>query len=252
MRSYTRKRGRPTYRRRYKRRKTGGVSKTIWKASKRAAKAQVYKMSETKRLHYVSNVQGIGTLNFDLTAFNPFQPFTTGTLQSNVIGNEIDVRYFEIRYKLIHTATQQDTLSPLVMRVTLVRTPVVWPLDSPSLPYIGASSIPSIFIGNGNTRENFKFDSNQVKVLGRKTVTLHGKTGNTNAATNYRFGRIKFRKLKGKKTFMTTGSASPSTAVGRIRQGQYYILIELMAGNNTSGTNNYSVQYDWSMYYKDM
>ena len=59
----------------------------------------------------------------DLSAINPFQPFQSGTLQNTVIGNEIDVRYFEFRYKLVHNAAAEKLIGPIHLRVTLLKTP---------------------------------------------------------------------------------------------------------------------------------
>nr|QJB18555.1 MAG: capsid protein [Genomoviridae sp.]QJB18589.1 MAG: capsid protein [Genomoviridae sp.] len=249
------------YRKKYKRRKysrkrkynKGRVSKTIWKASKKAAKAQVYRMSETKRLHFVNNLQGIASgTNYNITAFSPFQPFTNGLLQGNVIGNDIDVRYFEIRYMLFHNAAINFLAEPVNMRVTLLKTPTVWTLGAPNLPYIPDANIPAIFIGNPNGRLNFKFDSNLVKVISQKTINMRGETGSTNVGITYRHGKIKLRGLKGKKTFMAGTGLNLQNSFGQVRQGQYYVVIQLFTGSNSAGNNDIKLQYDWSMYYKDM
>jgi len=249
---YKRKYKRRKYSRRSYKKRRNRVSKTVWKASKRAAKAQVYKMSETKRLHFVNNFVGVATgQSADLSAINPFQPFQNGTLQNTVVGNEIDVRYFELRYKLVHSAAAEKLISPIHFRVTLLKTPNVWPLGTPTLPYIPSTSIPNIFITGGVPLNN-KLDSNQVKVLSQKTITLRPITGNTNSTNYYRFGKIKFRGLKGKKTFMSVFPSNINTSLGNIRQGQYYIMLQLIMAQNSTAADNVGLYYDWSMYYKDM
>jgi len=209
-------------------------------------------MSETKRLHFVNNFVGVATgQSADLSAINPFQPFQNGTLQNTVVGNEIDVRYFELRYKLVHSALAEKLISPIHFRVTLLKTPNVWPLGTPTLPYIPSTSIPNIFITGGVPLNN-KLDSNQVKVLYQKTITLRGITGNTNSTNYYRHGKIKFRGLKGKKTFMSVFPSNINTSLGNIRQGQYYIMLQLIMAQNSTAADNVGLYYDWSMYYKDM
>lgn len=191
-----------------------------------------------------------------MTAFNPFQPFVSGDLQNNVIGQDIHVRYFEIRYHLRHIAQAEALSSPVYMRVTLVRTPVIWPLGAPTAPYIPYGNIPSDVqvptVSVGTFPLNSKWNSNIVKVLSSKTILLRGYTGNTAATTNFRVGRVRLRGLKGKKTFMTQYSSDVDLSLGRIKQGQFYVIIELYTGNASSSTNNIDVRYDWSMYYKDM
>lgn len=179
-------------------------------------------------------------------------PFENGMLGNNVIGYDIDVRYMEIRYYIYKNSTLATNLGePLYVRFTLVKTPLWWTLGSPTLPFIPDSNIPvDTQIGGGGTQQlTYKWNSNVVKVLQQKTVVLRP---SFNGTSNFKYGRVRFRKLKGKKTFMVQNSTDVEIAQGRIRQGQYYIVIEMDQSLNASASNNAGMYYDYSVYYKDM
>lgn len=214
----------------------------------------VNKMSETKRMHYTNNAQGIATgVNYNTTALNPFQPFFNGELQNDIIGNEIDVRYFELRYYIYHTSsTVNDVAVPTFVRWTLVKSPQVWALGSPTAPYIPETNMPfALRLGTGATMPitNTKFNSNVVKVLWQKTIRLGPPPF---GPTNVRYGKIKPRGLKGKKTFMGAVGSNISNTNGQIRQGQYYLICDMWTRNNATASNNILMTYDFSLYYKDM
>lgn len=252
MRSYKkRKYGKKPYRKRK------GIPKRQWKASKKAAKQVFNRMVETKKQHIIGNVQGIASGNFyDLVGYNPFTRLSTGDEQDQIVGNEFWVRYFELRFFLTHTAAAQGMIPELHLRFTLLKTARILPLQA-GTPYVTAANIPAEFwaygtIGTPSEGGEFlrKFNSNVVKVLYQKRYTLGGKTGNTNVATVGRFGKVKFRGIKGRKTYSQAfGQALDS--LGNLKNGNYYVLIEMYSPYVATESNDYSLRYDTSLYYKD-
>lgn len=210
-------------------------------------------MSETKKLHVLGSLQGIGTgLNYNRTALSPFMPFENGLLHNQVIGTEIDVRYFEIRYRLFRSSTTNSNLGePTVVKFTLIKTPRIWTLGTPTLPFIPDANIPTnATIGGGSPAFlNAKWNSNVVKVLASKTVRL---PAGYNSSSNFKYGRVRFRQLRGKKNFMVGNSTDVEIALGEVRQGQYYIVMEMYQSIPSGTSHNTQMHYDWSMYYKDM
>ena len=118
-------------------------------------------------------------------------------------------------------------------------------------PYVVDAAFPTYLrIGAGGNIPitNTKFNSQAVKVLWQKTVRLK----DMNALWTIKYGKIKPKGLKGKKTFRYAYSADVDLAQGNVRQGNYYLICDMWALTNASASHNISLSYDFSIYYKDM
>lgn len=205
-------------------------------------------------MHFIGNTQGIASgTNYNRTAVNLFQPFANGSSIQSVIGNEITVRYVEIRYRLFHSSSSaNDVASPVFVRFTVVKTPQIWQLASSVAPYIPEANIPLsavILSGSNMPIITSKFNGGAVKVLWQKSVRLYGPPF---GGFNQKIGKVKPKGYKGKRTFMVQHPSDVTFANGNIRQGQTYLVIDMYTSGNASATNNITMYYDWSMYYKDM
>lgn len=216
-------------------------------------------MSETKRLHFTSSSQGIATgVNYNRTAVNLFQPFVNGDNVGDVIGTEIDVRYLELRYRAYHTSQSgYDMMTPVWIRFTVVKTPAVWALGSPTAPFVPEANIPpNVTLPTGTSMPIVlsKFNSDAVKVLWQKKVVVPRAPYTPGASTNaaVKIGKIKPKGYKGKKNFMAQWSSDVGNALGQTRQGQFYLVIDMWMQNAAAATHNFIMNYDWSMYYKDI
>ncbi|AGU67646.1 capsid protein [Faeces associated gemycircularvirus 12] len=249
----------------YKRRKynKNKVSKKVWKASKKAAKAQIYRMSETKVIHSTGYSSYITAAESQfLCALHPFYFMTNHSREAGLVGNEFDLRYFELQGSLNFDGFSTALMSDVWLRISLIRTPEYWPNDA-GTPV--SSTIPTSTYALPLSAEPWfsKFNSNSVKVLQTKTIRLPGAAyvGNqtsTNRIHKYKNFKIKFRKLKGKKTIMSNYDENIVAGAGRrIRQGQFYIIIHMASVNAVSGTTSTDIVRRWldwtySMYYKDI
>lgn len=263
MRQYKRRRYTRNYRKPWRKYK-GKVTKKQWKASKKAAKSVIYRMSETKRVHYNANVQGIATgATHNITGFNPFAVFwaqgasgSAGNTQSAFSGNEIDMRYAEIRWHLYHTSNTSAIVAPVYLQFTLIRSNLTFPLQA-GTPYVPEANIGSIsWVSTSGDVMLRKWNSNAIRVLSQKRYKLPGGNYGGAVATVDKVGRTKFRKLKGKKTFETSynSTVSPITSLGDIKGGNYYIIIQLYSPmSSVAGSGNtISMNYDVSLYFKDL
>lgn len=263
MRRYTKRRRYNTKRKPWRRYK-GKVSKKQWKASKKAAKSVIYRMSETQRIHYNGSVQGIATgATHNITGFNPFALFyaagasgSAPNTQSAFRGNEIDMRYVEFRWHLFHTSNTSAIVAPVYLQFTLIRTSQTYALQA-GTPYVPEANIGSIsWVTTTGDVTLRKWNSNAVRVLSQKRYKLPGGNYGAAVATVDKIGKTKFRKLKGKKTFETSynQTVSPTTSAGDIKGGNYYIIIQLYSPmSSVAGSGNtVSLNYDVSLYFKDV
>lgn len=220
-------------------------------------------MSETKKLHVQDFVLGIASgSRVGYHANSIYRPFTAGTSESGVIGNDIDVRYFELRYNVRLESNPLQADQPIFLEMALVRTAQVWGDTTSTI--ISPSGIPgTVWVQGGTSTWNRpyglnKFNGDAVRVLKYKRKAFYPNTTNTATATainNYKMwgGKWKMR-MKGKRTFNINAftGVSPATSGGVLRDNQYYLLVRLESTTAAGSTYNVSITYDTSMYYKDI
>ena len=230
------------------------VSKTVWKASKRAAKSVVNKMVETKRTHVLDLFAGLQSgVDYGQIGYNPFWAVQFGTEQNDLIGNELIIRYFEIRFWMYHTAAANLLNMPYYVRFTLVKTGWRIPLTAVTAPFFNPPA--QFWVTGSQSSSQFlaKWNSNAVTVLGSKTFRLGGITGNTMNGTLGKFGKVKFRKFKGKKTMDSSYASpvNPPTSGAFLKESQYYVIVQQWTPVSSGSSNDFGLRWETSLYYKD-
>lgn len=190
--------------------------------------------------------------DWSIDGFVPLYLVTPGVAQDEVVGNQIDVRHFVLKFVMEHNATSGLTISPYEVVFTLIRTAV--PLaTTPGTQNIPAANIPPNFwVDTAGYPQIRTWNSNIVKVLQEKRYRLAIGGGITASAEQFKVGKCKMRKLRGKKTFQTTWGGNISLSDGRTKGGYYYIFVRQFTGNAASGTNNLGVSINYQLYYKDL
>nr|QQL09540.1 putative capsid protein [Marmot associated feces circular DNA molecule 2] len=231
------------------------VSRSMTRVVKGISKDETLRTMETKMFQYQAAIQGIASgSNANVTAFNVFYPFSNGDLANNVDGASIYTLDLVMNYQLSRVITATPTPDPVAMRVTLIKTPVFWS-NTGSTPFIPQGNIPvNAFTGtvaSGTSPTVRTWNPNTVTVLGVKYVNLRG-ANTTGASNEYVTGVIRFPKLRGKKTFLASYSGNVNLALGQTKTGNYYVVIELFSGSNSTASNNILLNYDLAVKYKDI
>lgn len=242
---------------RYAKRAAKSTGTVLRKSTRRVvqglAKDELFRVAETKYMQYQYANQGIPSgLNFNITAYNVFQPFSNGDLHNNVNGSEIYTLDLQINYVLRRRLTSGADGSPVQARVSLIKSALIWPLASGASPFVPESNIPTRIWTNTSANATTRtFNPNAVSVLGSRIINVQGvdTSGVSNAFTT---GVLRFPRIRGKKTFITAHSGTIDVSRGEMKEGNYYILIELYSGTASSASNNISFEYDVMCKFKDI
>lgn len=204
-------------------------------------------------IYSVGNYYGIPTgQSYTVDAFIPLWNVIPGVRQNEVVGNQIDVRHFIMKFVMEHNASAGLTISPYEVKVTLIRTNVLL-ANTPGTQNIPGANIPLNFWVSGGSGypEIRTWNSNIVRVLQEKRYRLSIGGGITAAAEQFKVCRAKLHRLRGKKTFMTDWGGNVAGVDGRVREGYYYVIVQQYTGNVSSATNNLGVSINYNLYYKD-
>lgn len=238
---------------RYGKRAAQSGRNVLYKTIKGISKDVTLRTLETKTNIYQMATQGIASGSSANTgAYNVFQPLMNDVFNSNVVGSSIYTTNLEFTYMFYRSGSTVDN-TPITARVTLLKSARVWTMGS-GTPFVTSPNIPAEIwlgspgVGNPITRS---FNPDAVTVLGQRYIRAEGiTTGNGFAYTT---GRISFPKIRGKKTYAQTYGQNINTqGGGLLKEGNYFLLIELFSGTNSTATNNITMTYDVILKYKDI